>query len=60
MVRPITPQTRQVDMTRRHMTTTTTPPRRPIGRADTLAVPHQVWKGKLDWRLLLGWLRDDG
>jgi general secretion pathway protein E len=28
--------------------------------ADTLAVPHQVWKGRLDWKLLLGWLRDDG
>ncbi|MBX3642487.1 MAG: type II/IV secretion system protein [Rubrivivax sp.] len=28
--------------------------------ADTLAVPHQSWKGKLDWKLLLGWLRDDG
>ena len=27
--------------------------------ADTLAVPHQVWKGKLDWRVLLDWLRDD-
>ena len=21
--------------------------------ADTLVVPHQVWKGKLDWRVLL-------
>jgi general secretion pathway protein E len=42
------------------MTTTTTPRRaaRP-GDTDTLAVPHQVWKGKLDWKLLLGWLRDD-
>jgi general secretion pathway protein E len=27
---------------------------------DTLAVPHQPWQGKLDWKLLLGWLRDDG
>jgi general secretion pathway protein E len=36
-------------------------PSRPVrsARADTLAVPHQVWTGKLDWRLLLGWLRDD-
>jgi general secretion pathway protein E len=42
------------------MTTSTTPRRaaRP-GDTDTLAVPHQVWKGKLDWKLLLGWLRDD-
>ena len=36
-----------------------TTPRRPPGDTDTLAVPHQVWKGKLDWKLLLGWLRDD-
>jgi general secretion pathway protein E len=28
--------------------------------ADTLAVPHAAWKGKLDWRRLLDWLRDDG
>ncbi len=36
-------------------------PRRPArsAQADTLAVPHHVWTGKLDWRLLLGWLRDD-
>ena len=27
--------------------------------ADTLALPQQVWKGKLDWRVLLGWARDD-
>ncbi|MGL6112000.1 MAG: GspE/PulE family protein, partial [Rubrivivax sp.] len=27
--------------------------------ADTPAVPPKVWKGKLDWRLLLGWLRED-
>ncbi len=27
--------------------------------ADTLVVPHTPWKGKLDWTLLLGWLRDD-
>ena len=27
--------------------------------ADTLVLPHTPWKGKLDWKLLLGWLRDD-
>ena len=27
--------------------------------ADTLVLPHQPWRGKLDWRVLLGWLRDD-
>ena len=27
--------------------------------SDTLAVPHAPWRGKLDWRVLLGWLRDD-
>ncbi len=27
--------------------------------ADTLVVPQQVWKGRLDWRALLDWLRDD-
>ena len=31
-----------------------------LAAADTLAVPHASWKGKLDWKLLLGWLRDDG
>ena len=24
--------------------------------ADTLVLPHALWKGKLDWKLLLGWL----
>mgnify|MGYP003483281960 CR=1 FL=1 len=23
---------------------------------DTLVLPHAPWKGKLDWKLLLGWL----
>jgi general secretion pathway protein E len=27
---------------------------------DTPAAPHAMWKGKLDWRALLGWLHDDG
>jgi len=27
--------------------------------ADTLVLAHAPWKGKLDWKLLLGWLRDD-
>ena len=42
------------------MTPTSTPQRsvRPAV-ADTRAVSHQVWKGKLDWRALLDWLRDD-
>ena len=31
-----------------------------LAAADTLAVPHASWQGKLDWKLLLGWLRDDG
>ena len=40
----------------------TATPTRPgrMTAGDTLAVPHQAWKGKLDWKLLLGWLRDDG
>ena len=39
-------------------TSTSQRPTRPAA-ADTLVVPHQVWKGKLDWRVLLDWLRDD-
>jgi len=40
----------------------TATPTRPgrLTAGDTLAVPHHPWKGKLDWKLLLGWLRDDG
>ena len=38
----------------------TTTPRRAERAHDTLAVPHTVWKGRLDWRQLLDWLRDDG
>ncbi len=34
----------------------TAPPR---AVADTPVLPHAPWKGKLDWKLLLGWLRDD-
>ncbi len=30
-----------------------------LATADTLAVPHEPWRGRLDWRALLGWLRDD-
>jgi general secretion pathway protein E len=40
----------------------TATPTRPgrLTAGDTLAVAHHPWKGKLDWKLLLGWLRDDG
>ena len=39
----------------------TVSPTRPARSAagDTLPVSHPAWKGKLDWKLLLGWLRDD-
>jgi len=43
------------------MNPTASPPRPGrLGAGDTLAMPHHTWKGKLDWKLLLGWLRDDG
>jgi general secretion pathway protein E len=49
------------------MTHSTTAPRaaRPAttshasASSDTLPLPRQPWQGKLDWRVLLGWLRDD-
>ncbi len=40
-----------------HSTTAAQRAARPAG--DTLVLPHQPWQGKLDWRALLGWLRDD-
>ncbi len=34
-------------------------PQRAARQAQTAMPASQGWKGKLDWRLLLGWLRDD-
>lgn len=38
----------------------TQPSVKPVGAmTDPLVPPRAPWKGKLDWKLLLGWLRDD-
>ena len=42
------------------MTQTSAAPRAArLVASDTMAMPHAPCKGKLDWRVLLGWLHDD-